>query len=80
MYRNLIEKFMKRRLGFLLLVLGLPLTAFLQQNNAGSVLAITHVNVIDATGAPLRRDMTVVIRQELTKLRCRFHRLADWNE
>jgi imidazolonepropionase-like amidohydrolase len=63
MYRNLIEKFMKRSLGFLLLVLGLPLAALPQQTNAGSVLALTHVNVIDATGAPLRPDMTVVIRQ-----------------
>jgi len=30
MYRNLIEKFMKRSLGFLLLVIGLPLTAYPQ--------------------------------------------------
>lgn len=63
MYRNLIQKFMKRSLGFLLVVLGLPLPAFPQQAKAGRILAITHVNVIDATGAPLRRDMTVIIRQ-----------------
>ena len=28
---------------------------------AGSILAVTHVTVIDATGAPARPDMTVLI-------------------
>ncbi|HEX4150759.1 MAG TPA: amidohydrolase family protein [Steroidobacteraceae bacterium] len=27
-----------------------------------ATLAITHINVIDATGAPLQRDMTVIVR------------------
>jgi Amidohydrolase family len=34
------------------------------QTSSSSVLAITHVTVIDATGAPPRHDMTVVIRGE----------------
>ncbi len=64
MYRNLIEKFMKRTLAFLLILLspGAFIKAFPLQASPDRVLAITHVNVIDATGAPLKVDMTVIIR------------------
>jgi imidazolonepropionase-like amidohydrolase len=66
MYRNLIAKFMKRSLAFLLVLVlnGIVFGAAALQSDPPPVLVFTHVNVIDMTGAPLRKDMTVVIRGE----------------
>lgn len=52
-----------KKLAALLLVLLLPLQLFSQQRSGAQskLLVLTHVNVIDMTGAPARPDMTVVI-------------------
>jgi imidazolonepropionase-like amidohydrolase len=51
------------------LVLSFLTTCVRGQEPAASVLAFTHVNVIDMTGAPLKKDMTVVITGErITKI------------
>ena len=65
MYRNLIEKFMKRTLAFLLILFstGAFIRALPLQANPERALAITDVNVIAATGAPLKVEMTVIIRR-----------------
>ncbi len=54
---------MKNALLFLLVCL-LPVGLFAQQgdNNRQKALVFTHVTVIDATGAPAKPDMTVVVR------------------
>ena len=54
---------MKNALLFLLVCL-LPVGLFAQQgdNNQQKALVFTHVTVIDATGAPAKPDMTVVIK------------------
>jgi cytosine/adenosine deaminase-related metal-dependent hydrolase len=54
---------MKKVLLFLLIWL-LPVGLFAQQgdNNQQKALVFTHVTVIDATGAPAKPDMTVVVR------------------
>ncbi|MFC1636683.1 ankyrin repeat domain-containing protein [Planctomycetota bacterium] len=54
---------MRRILLFLLFWL-VPLGLFAQQgdNNQQKTLVFTHVTVIDATGAPAKPDMTVVVR------------------
>ncbi len=54
---------MKNALLFLLVCL-LPVGLFAQQgdNNQQKALVFTHVTVIDATGAPAKSDMTVVIK------------------
>jgi len=54
---------MKKVLLFLLVGL-LPVGLFAQQgdNNQQKTLVFTHVTVIDATGAPAKSDMTVVVR------------------
>jgi imidazolonepropionase-like amidohydrolase len=64
MYRNLITKFMIRSLAFLLILVlnGIVFGAAALQSAPPPVLVFTHVNVIDMTGARLRKDMTVVIR------------------
>jgi imidazolonepropionase-like amidohydrolase len=64
MYRNLIEKFMKRILAFLLILLSIGgfLRALPLQASPERALVFTHVNIIDATGASLKVDMTVIIR------------------
>ena len=66
MYRNLIANFMKRSLAFLLISVlnGTVFGALPLQTEQPPALVFTHVNVIDMTGAPLRKDMTVVIRGE----------------
>ena len=65
MYRNLIENFMKQALACLLIFLssGLSPAAHPLQPGASRDLAFIHVNVIDATGAALQTEMTVVIRK-----------------
>lgn len=46
----------------LVLLVVVPLLSLAQQNVAEhTTLAFTHVTVIDATGAPAKRDMTVII-------------------
>ena len=64
MYRNLIENFMKPALAsFLILIaLDLPLQARPPQPISRRPLVFTQVSIIDATGAPLRPGMTIVIR------------------
>jgi len=52
---------MKKLFGFLLL-LALPVRSAVQPPQAGRPLVLTHVTVIDATGAPAQPDRTVVIR------------------
>ena len=54
---------MKKILLFLLVWL-LPVGLFAQQgdNNQQKALVFMHVTVIDATGAPAKHDMTVVVR------------------
>ena len=54
---------MKNALQFLLVWL-LPVGLFAQQgdNNQQKALVFTHVTVIDATGAPAKTDMTVVVK------------------
>lgn len=52
---------MKKVFGFLLL-LALPVRPAVQQQQAVQPLVLTHVTVIDATGAPALPDRTVVIR------------------
>lgn len=54
---------MKNALLFLLVCV-LPVGLFAQQgdNNQQKMLAFTHATVIDATGAPAKTDMTVVVR------------------
>src|SRR6266852_3881742 len=37
-------------------------SAFAAGSTSASTLAITHVNIIDATGSPPQRDMTVVVK------------------
>jgi len=45
----------------ILLILS-PLFSLAQEKNEAShITAITHVNVIDATGSPVRSDMTIII-------------------
>jgi hypothetical protein len=40
----------------------LPIFSLAQEKNGAShITAITHVNVIDATGSPVRSDMTIII-------------------
>ncbi len=57
---------MKNALLFLLVCL-LPVGLFAQQgdNNQQKMLVFTHATVIDATGAPAKSDMTVVVKGEL---------------
>lgn len=50
-----------KKLSALLLLLFLPVCVLAQQRQTAE-LAITHVNVIDMTGAPLKPDLTVVIQ------------------
>ncbi len=52
-----------KRLAALLLVLLFPLRLVSQQQAGAQskLLVLTHVNVIDMTGAPARLDMTVVV-------------------
>jgi len=54
---------MKNALLFLLVCV-LPVGLFAQQgdNNQQKMLVFTHATVIDATGAPAKSDMTVVIK------------------
>lgn len=52
---------MKNALLFLLFCL-LPFEVFGQQDSGQTALVFTHVTVIDATGAPAKIDMTVVVR------------------
>ena len=54
---------MKNALLFLLVCL-LPLEVFGRQeaSSGQTALVFTHVTVIDATGAPAKSDMTVVVR------------------
>jgi ankyrin repeat protein len=54
---------MKNALLFLLFCL-LPLEVFDQQDSGQTALVFTHVTVIDATGAPAKTDMTVVVRDD----------------
>lgn len=65
MYRNLIQKFMKRRVApaLILLCLAFSLNASTGYPGGPRVLAFTHVNVIDTTGSPVQVEMTVIIRQ-----------------
>ena len=45
-----------------ILLILFPIFSFAQENNVTShITAITHVNVIDATGSPARSDMTIII-------------------
>lgn len=55
---------MKRTLAFLLILVstGAFIRALAHQSGPSRALAIIHVNVIDATGAPMKPDMTVIIR------------------
>lgn len=55
---------MKRTLAFLLILVstGAFIRALAHQSVPSRALAIIHVNVIDATGAPMKPDMTVIIR------------------
>ena len=64
MYRNLIENFMKQAVACLLIFLssGVSPAAHALQPGPRRNLMFIGVNVIDATGAPLQTDMTVVIR------------------
>jgi|GEM_PF-4125483 len=57
---------MKKRLLPLLLLLLLPTFdhAQLEQHSHRQPLVLTHVTIIDATGAPAKPDMTVVITGE----------------
>ena len=57
---------MRNTLLFLLLCL-LPLEVFGRQETGSGQIALvfTHVTVIDATGAPAKTDMTVVVKGEL---------------
>src|SRR5215204_6437000 len=64
MYRNLIEKFMKRSLA-VLLIIDFTVAVFgavSLQADTRRALVFTHVNVINATGAPMRKGMTVIVR------------------
>lgn len=65
MYRNLIEKLMKRSLATLLVLALTPSFLFASafQQKPRHSLAFTHVNVIDMTGASPRADTTVVISE-----------------
>jgi imidazolonepropionase-like amidohydrolase len=53
---------MKKVLLFLLVWLPVGLVAQQGDNNQQKTLVFTHVTVIDATGAPAKPDMTVVVR------------------
>ncbi|HKR60346.1 MAG TPA: amidohydrolase family protein [Pyrinomonadaceae bacterium] len=66
MYRNLIKKFMQRSLAFLLILVLTPAVFWASPLQSGPrrALVFTHVNVIDPAGTPLRREMTVIIRDE----------------
>jgi imidazolonepropionase-like amidohydrolase len=50
--------------GLALALAATVLSAQPRQDAASHALALTHVNVIDATGAPLQRDATVIIAGE----------------
>jgi 6-phospho 3-hexuloisomerase len=60
----LIRRLKMRKSLLLLLVMQLPVGLSAQEgdNNTQKEFAFTHVTVIDATGAPAKPDMTVVIR------------------
>jgi len=68
---------MKKVLLFLFIWL-LPVGLFAQQgdNNQQKTLVFTHVTVIDATGAPAKTDMTVVVKGELIEALGKTGRLA----
>lgn len=61
---------MKDILGLLLLLLLMwPLLATEAASTKSTTLAITHLTVIDATGAPARPDMTVLVNgNRITKV------------
>jgi hypothetical protein len=59
-FRN--EKTHKVKIAIVFLIALSPILAFSQDINvAHKIIAITHVNVIDATGSPVQPDMTVII-------------------
>ena len=64
MYRNLIENFMKQTLACLLIFLSSGVSPGASSLQPGTTpnLVLIDVNVIDATGASLQTDMTIVIR------------------
>jgi imidazolonepropionase-like amidohydrolase len=54
---------MKRALVSLLVIFSVSMSLCAQQNSASErqTLAITHVAIVDTSGGPIRRDMTVII-------------------
>src|SRR5215475_10109289 len=55
---------MQKSIAFALLLLWKAVAMAAQPSESGPALVFSHVNIIDATGAPMQADMTVIVQGE----------------